>query len=116
MKNREKKGFNKDYFNFLLNNNDLLNEIADLLIGKIICKYNIDFYCYEILRSLMKKKIIHILIINKDLITNFDIFLDFISKELTYENLEIAISNLRSMIIDESHVKFIYENFDTTVD
>ena len=66
-----KEDFDKDYFNLLLKNDDAVNEITELLVEKLFCRYNIDFYAYEIFKSLLKRKTLEILTKQKNLIVNY---------------------------------------------
>lgn len=94
-----KEDFDKDYFDFLLNNDDALNEITELLLEKIFCKYNIDFYAYEIFKSLLKRKMLKVLNKHKNLLVNSDSFID-----LMVENLEKDVTNLRIKIIEDLYL------------
>lgn len=104
-----KEDFDKDYFDLLLNNDDALNEITELLVEKLFCKYkyNIDFYAYEIFKSLIKRKILEILNKHKNLIVNYEIFGDLMVKNLTPENLQKDITNLRIKIIEDLYLDFM---------
>jgi hypothetical protein len=106
------KNFNKDYFNLLLNNDEALNEITEFLVEKLFFKYNIDFYVYEIFKSLLKRKILEILTKHKNLIVNYEIFVDLISKNLTPENLEKDITDLRIKIVEDLFLDFMFKNID----
>ena len=110
-----KEDFDKDYFNLLLNNDDALNEITELLVEKLFCKYNIDFYAYEIFKSLLKRKTLEILTKHKNLIVNYEIFVDLISKNLTPENLEKDLTNLRIKIIEDLYLDFMLKNIDLNI-
>ena len=98
-----KKEFNKDYFNLLLKDDDSLNEITSLLVKKLFCKYNIDYYSQEIFKFLIKKRTIEILHEHKDYLVNFDIFVDLMSKNLRPENLEKDVADLRIKITNNIH-------------
>ena len=99
MKNKvSRKEFNKDYFNLLLKDDDSLNEISEILVKKLFCEYNIDYYSQEIFKFLIKKRTLEILNEHKDLLVNFDIFVDLMSENLRPENLEKDISDLRIKI------------------
>jgi hypothetical protein len=104
--------FHKDYFNLLLNNDEALNEITEFLVEKLFFKYNIDFYVYEIFKSLLKRKILEILTKHKNLIVNYEIFVDLISKNLTPENLEKDITDLRIKIVEDLFLDFMFKNID----
>jgi replicative DNA helicase len=99
-----KEDFGKDYFDFLLNNDDALNEITELLIEKIFCKYNIDFYAQEIFKSLIKRKMLKVLNKHKNLLVNSDSFIDLMVENLTPENLEKDVTNLRIKIIEDLYL------------
>lgn len=102
-----KKDFNKDYFNLLLKDDAALNEITEILVKKLFCQYNIDYYSQEIFKFLIKKRTLELLNENKDLLVNFDIFVDLMSKNLSPENLEKDITDLRIKITN---------NIDTSID
>lgn len=102
-----KKDFNKDYFNLLLKSDDALNEINELLVKKLFCEYNIDYYSQEIFKFLIKKRTLEILNEHKDLLVNFDIFVDLMSENLRPENLEKDVTDLRIKITN---------NIDTSID
>ncbi len=96
-----KEDFDKDYFNLLLKNDDALNEIVEILVKKIFCEFNIDFYTQEIFKFLIKRKTLEILNKYKNLIVNFDIFVDLMSTNLSPENLEKDVGDLRIKIIKD---------------
>jgi hypothetical protein len=111
-----KKEFNKDYFNLLLKDNDALNEISEILVKKLFCEYNIDYYSQEIFKFLIKKRTLEILHEHKDLLVNFDIFVDLMSENLRPENLEKDVTDLRIKITNDLHSNNIYKNLDMSID
>lgn len=98
-----KKDFNKDYFNLLLKDDAALNEITEILVKKLFCQYNIDYYSQEIFKFLIKKRTLEILNEHKDLLVNFDIFVDLMSENLRPEDLEKDITDLRIKITNNIH-------------
>jgi hypothetical protein len=110
-----KEDFDKDYFDLLLNNDCALNEITELLSHKLFCKYKIDFYAQEIFKSLIKRKTLEILTKYKKLLVNFDIFIDLMVENLTPENLEKDVTNLRIKIIKDLYLDFMLKNMDLNI-
>lgn len=96
-----KEDFDKEYFYLLLSNDDALNEITEVLVEKLFSEYNIDFYAQEIFKFLIKRKTLEILNKYKNLIVNFDIFVDLMSTNLSPENLEKDVGDLRIKIIKD---------------